>query len=301
MMEWLTAMAIDKLTDWKGALMLPAVAALNFSDGFTRCSQVRVLEQTMQSFLTLYQYQHMTLYELSELVMLWQGAVIGKILNAYGVWQGAPLGMHNFCLSTVNFCMSLIEFNCLHRIFANPVIFLASYVMIAGDLTSATRLQNMVDTLSFIMKEAPKHNLHIGLSKCEVYVTGPQTPESENIVTKIGELSFKVTRDGLGRLLGAPISSKKFCTAEGGHIKKAAAQAGDRVNTILTLSHSRVRTLLLSYCAVSALNHLLRLVEPSKMDEEAKIFQKKLINRMRLTISAEKLSDYQQRQLVLPT
>ena len=49
------------------------------------------------------------------------------------------------------------------------------------------------------------------------------------------------------------------------------------------------------------LNHLPRLVEPGKMDEEAEIFWKKLIEGMRLTIGAEKLSDYQQRQLVLPT
>ena len=195
--------------------MLPAVAALDFSDSFTRCSRTRVLEQTMQSFPTLYRYQHMTLYELSELVMLWQGAVIGKIPNAYGVWQGAPLGMHNFCLSTVDFCMSIIEFNYPHRIFANPAIFLASYAMIADDLTMVTRLQNMVDTLNFIVKEAPKHNLHIGLGKCEVYVTGPRTPESEIIVTKIEELGFRVTRDGLRRLLGAPIGSKKFCTGCG--------------------------------------------------------------------------------------
>lgn len=53
-MEQLTAMAIDEPTDWKGAPMLPAVAALDFSDSFTRCSWARVLDQTMQSFLTLY-------------------------------------------------------------------------------------------------------------------------------------------------------------------------------------------------------------------------------------------------------
>ena len=123
--------------------------------------------------------------------------------------------MHNFCLSTVDFCMSIIEFNYPHRIFANPAIFLASYAMIADDLTMVTRLQNMVDTLNFIVKEAPKHNLHIGLGKCEVYVTGPRTPESEIIVTKIEELGFRVTRDGLRRLLGAPIGSKKFCTGCG--------------------------------------------------------------------------------------
>ena len=53
-MERLTAMAIDEPTDWKGAPMLPAVAALDFSDSFARCSRTRVLEQMMQSFPTLY-------------------------------------------------------------------------------------------------------------------------------------------------------------------------------------------------------------------------------------------------------
>ena len=53
-MERLTAMAINEPTDWKGAPMLPAMAALDFSNSFTRCSRTRVLEQMMQSFPTLY-------------------------------------------------------------------------------------------------------------------------------------------------------------------------------------------------------------------------------------------------------
>ena len=76
-----------------------------------------------------------------------QGAVLSRIKNTYGVWQGAlctaPLRMHNFCLLTVVFCMR-------DRIFKTPVIFLASYVMIADDLTLTARLHNIVNTLKLI-------------------------------------------------------------------------------------------------------------------------------------------------------
>ena len=108
----------------------------------------------MKCFRTLYRYQHMTLYEPSKLVMLWQDEVLNTINNAYGVWQGAPLGMHNFCLSAIDFCMLLITFNFPHRIFESPSVLPASHVLIADDLTVTMRQNNIVHTLKFIKDEA---------------------------------------------------------------------------------------------------------------------------------------------------
>jgi hypothetical protein len=46
-------------------------------------------------------YHHMAYRGSDEFVMLWQGQVIDVVLNKFGVWQGALLGMHRFGLGNI--------------------------------------------------------------------------------------------------------------------------------------------------------------------------------------------------------
>ena len=55
-------------------------------------------EEHMPSML---KYHRMAYSRDEEFIMLWQGQVLSTVRNCFGVWQGAPLGMHRFCLGNV--------------------------------------------------------------------------------------------------------------------------------------------------------------------------------------------------------
>ena len=212
------------------------------------------------------QYHRMAYGSEDEFVMMWQGKTIRIVKNRFGVWQGAPLGMHGFCLSNMQFMKSLYEYCATWRIFDhNPGVVLTILAWIADDLTLMTRRKNSLFLIDCIIQVAPKYCFKIKFPKSEALVTGPADEGMRALCAGIRERGMVARRHGLRRLLGALIGTQDFCMQEDGHLQTVTNASIEFAQAIGSVGHAQAEYHLLRYCASASLNHLPRLVDPGWM------------------------------------
>ena len=109
-----------------------------------------------------------------EFIMPWQGQVINTVRNHFSVWQGAPLGMHSFCLSNIKLMQSLFNYCVTWRMFDDDLgIGPALPAWIADDLTLVTQQKNALFLIDYILHVTLNHCFKVSLLKSEVLVSGP--------------------------------------------------------------------------------------------------------------------------------
>ena len=157
-------------------------------------------------------YHRMAYGGADEFIMLWQGQVMDVVQNRFGVWQGAPLGMHGFCLGNIRLMRSLFNYCATHRMFDNdPAIGPALPAWIADDLTLVTRRKNALYLIDFILQEAPKSRFTVSRPKSEVLVTGSTDDGVRQLCLDIRERGMVHRQHGLRRLLGS--TNRSVCKA----------------------------------------------------------------------------------------
>ena len=80
----------------------PVCVQIDACDAYTRTSRSALIEACGEHMPSMLKYHRMAYGGDDKFVMLWQGQVLDTVRNRFGVWQGAPLGMHGFCLETLN-------------------------------------------------------------------------------------------------------------------------------------------------------------------------------------------------------
>ena len=133
-----------------------------------------------------------------EFIMLWQGQVIDTVQNRFGVWQGAPLGMHGVCLGNIKLMQSLFDYCVTWRMFDDdPGIGPALPAWIADDLTLVTRRKNALFLIDYILHAAPNNRFKVSLPKSEVLVSGPADDGVKALCADIRERGMVARRQGL--------------------------------------------------------------------------------------------------------
>ena len=102
---------------------------------YTRTSGSALIEACGEHMPSMLKYHRMAYSGDDEFVMLWQGQVLDTVRNCFGVWQGAPLRMHSFCLGNIKLMRSLFNYSATCQMFGDvPGIRLALMACIADDL-----------------------------------------------------------------------------------------------------------------------------------------------------------------------
>ena len=279
----------------------PVCIQIDASDAYTRTSRPALIEACEEHMPSMLKYHRMAYGGSDEFVMLWQGQVIDVVLNKFGVWQGAPLGMHGFGLGNIKLMQSLFNFSVTHRMFdEDPGIGPALPAWIADDLTLVTRRKNALSLIDYILMIAPKSRFTVSLSKSEVLVSGPADEGVKALCSDIRQRGMTARRQGLRRLLGAPIGTRDFCLQSDGHLQQATTAAVKFVQAIATIGHSHAEYMLLRYCAASSLNHIPRLMDPDIVKGYAEQLWTALEGGARSLLGTTKVTDLQFRVIGLP-
>ena len=95
----------------------PVCLQIDACDAYTRTSRPALIEACEEHMPSMLKYHRMAYGGADEFIMLWQGQVMDVVQNHFGVWQGAPLGMHGFCLGNIRLMRSLFDYCATHRMF----------------------------------------------------------------------------------------------------------------------------------------------------------------------------------------
>ena len=116
-----------------------------------RTLRLALIEACKEHMPSMLKYHQMAYGGADEFIVLWQGQVIDTVRNCFGVWQGAPLGMHSFCLSNIKLMQLLFDYCVTWRMFDDdPGIRPALPAWIADNLTLVTRRKNALFLIDYI-------------------------------------------------------------------------------------------------------------------------------------------------------
>ena len=122
----------------------------------------------------------------------------------HGVWQGDPLGMHSFIISTMNFIAELVTKLRPHNVFREYEYAAdreleqgesAAFVSIADDLVVVTRNQHSVRVAKMIFDIAERHGVRMSASKLEIYSAGSESGKLElEVLEEFKEMGIEVNK-----------------------------------------------------------------------------------------------------------
>ena len=133
-------------------------------DAYTRTSRSALIEACGEHMPSMLKYHRMAYGGDDEFIMLWQGQVMDTVRNRFGEWQGAPLGMHGFCLGNIKLMRSLFTVTTVPHVWRmfgdDPGIGPALMAWIADDLTLVTGRENALYLIDFYTSTGTEASLH---------------------------------------------------------------------------------------------------------------------------------------------
>ena len=206
--------------------------------------------------------------------------------------QGCPLGLHGLCLALWDFLDELSEV--INR---ND----ASGVWIADDLTIVVTRDRAEHIVRTCQVEFPQYGMETSPGKLFAYMPGPPQSRISDMLRQNG---FRVSDQGLQRLLGAPIGSHEFkirSASDGGHLQLLTDDAISFVRAASQVRHVQARYHLLRWSAATLLLHLGRLIPPNVLLGYATQFQNALDLSVKALLASDSLTPLQLAITRLPT
>lgn len=227
-----------------------------------------------------------------DLYFVSRGRVVESFKYTGGVLQGCPLGLHGLCLALWDFFAELNAALCNHN---------ASAVWIADDLTIVLPRQHAATAIDWIAQHLPRYGMRTSTGKLYAYLPGPPHEYYSDMLRGRG---FRVSDQGLQRLLGAPIGTRSFLcksAADGGHLASLTDAATSFVRRILQVKHVQAQYHLLRWSACSLLLHLGKLVTPHIFSAYAMQFSDSIDTAALSLLATKSITQFQSQMIQLPT
>ena len=190
-----------------------------------------------------------------KLTFVSRGQAVESFEYTRGALQGCPLGLHALCLSLWPLMQDLDRMASRCN---------SGLVWIADDMTMVVPRSHLQTMTSWISEQFPRYGMRISVGKLYAYLPTP----NEIAATHLRDAGFRVSTQGLHRLLGAPVGKRSFqikSAYDGGHLALLTNDAIKFIRKTSLIQHVQARYHLLRWSAANLLLHLGRLIQPSTL------------------------------------
>jgi hypothetical protein len=271
---------------------LPVTLAYDLKSAYNNVKRAQMFAQAHKRFPTMLRFLNLVYGQAGTLYFTSNGHINDYFFCTEGVLQGCQLGLHGLCLALWDFLDELSDV--INR---ND----ASGVWIADDLTIVVTRDRAEHIVRTCQVEFPQYGMETSPGKLFAYMPGPPQSRISDMLRQNG---FRVSDQGLQRLLGAPIGSHEFkirSASEGGHLQLLTDDAISFVRAASQVRHVQARYHLLRWSAATLLLHLGRLIPPNVLLGYATQFQNALDLSVKALLASDSLTPLQLAITRLPT
>ena len=232
----------------------PTALQYDLKSAYNNVDRKAMMSKALSRFPTLARMLHLLYGEAGKLFFVSRGELVESFEYSHGVLQGCPLGLHGLCLALWDFFEQL-------DVYIKSIN--ATAVWIADDLTIVVAKKHAAPLIQWVSQGLTQHHMHLSTGKLYAYMPGIPHEHYSDILRSNG---FRVSQQGLHRLLGAPIGTRMWLASDTGQLANITNDAIKfLVQSIPNIKHIQARYHMLRWSACTLLLHLGRLVAPQSL------------------------------------